>query len=152
MPELTLPLLNHFLRLALGGWDNLPVNDPLIAATILPLVKELDPNEVFWHVEDGFIWKVDPWKAIWRRTQERAKLREEQLIQSDKQKELKELLIVAIQKKLHLPDRQMAERLALEILRDKATEVAREFGVELGEMEGYIPTQVIQEGKVVDEY
>jgi hypothetical protein len=156
MKELDLPLLNHFLRLAMGGWDHLPVNDERQRLAILPLIKELDPEEKFWHVEGDMIWKIDPWREIEKITLLRREKREIEAQELEVRKITKDELTNAIKKKLGYMDNQQVEQLALCILRAENEEarhmLAAQFGIDLKQMELNKPHKIIQEGKVINEY
>ena len=142
--------MNHFLRLAVGGMDSLPVNNDYLRQAILPIIPQLDPEERFWHVEGDIIWKVDPWKESCRVMHALRERRAEEQGRIDLRKRVKDELVQAIYRKcgVGLPEKTVDE-LALGIIHKNAVDVAKEFGVDitiLGEGEK-LPHEVLTEGE-----
>lgn len=151
---LNLARLNNFMRLAMGGWDSLPCNDERIRDDIFPIIRQLDPDEKYYHLEGDIIWRIDPWKELMLKMEARRaqRLVDEQVLEMRKLK--LEQLVEAIQKAYKLPTKAMAEGLALEIVRKGGVEVAKVYGVDISDLGGMElkPHVVLEEGKVTNEY
>jgi hypothetical protein len=148
-------LMNHFLRFALGGWDYLPVNDERVADVIFPLVRKLDPDHLFWKIDGQIIWKIDPWKEMHRLALLRREQREVEGAQLEVRKVTKDQLVDAVMAKFKFPPglRKEAEKLAVQLMKSQATEVAKIFGVDISQLPDMSkPHKVIEEGKTVNEY
>jgi len=143
-PLLTLPILNKFLGLIVGYQDFKQIeNDP----GLLELIKFIDSEEQFWHVEDNILWKKKSWLGdIDNITRKR---RESEIINSIKDERKKALK--TIQYKLAEISGLDADKLldmALSILHKRKVETASLFGVDISELPDMPVNYIIIEGSV----
>ncbi len=143
LPILTLPLLNKFIDLIIGYVDFKDIDDE----ALLELVKAIDKEESFWHVEGIRLWKKKSWLVDVNNVNR--KKREQEIINSiidERKRVIKELQFKLAECSGLEPDKLL--NMALSILHKRKTATAALFDIDISNIPDSPVNYVIIDGSI----
>lgn len=121
-------LLNVFLEEILGNLHDKEIINDLI----LKLVKHLDAQEQYWHVEGKRLWRIKAWRLAHEKHE---RLREQSRQYNEvvnKRKEAMLTLIKNVAESLKLdPNHQVVMLVVQKIITSRSNDLAKQYGVDL---------------------
>ena len=142
-PFLTLPILNKFLELIVGYPGRRQIED----SSLLELIKFVDKEEQFWHVEENILYSKKEWLADQDNISRRK--RESEIVNSivdERKRVLKELQFKLAELSGLEPDKLL--NMALSILHKRKVDTASLFGIDISNVPDSPVNYIVIDGSI----